>query len=159
MSSGDEPYFEQVRNRVRDAGLEERVEFVGEVDRAGKIAFLHSLDVMSAPTVYHESKGISVIEALANGVPVVVPRHGAFPELIETTGGGLLCEPLDPNSTAAAIERLVRDPGMAADLGRRGYESVRRLHTAERMARAHLDLYRLLNSPQPTTGTRVATPF
>ncbi len=157
MSSGDQHYYEQVRKRISAAGLDDRVEFVGEVDRAGKIAFLHSLDLMSVPTVYHESKGISVIEALANGVPVVVPRHGAFPELIETTGGGLLCEPLDPNSIAAAIERLVREPETAAAMGRSGYDAVQRLHGAERMAASHRELYAQLISSQVAIGTRVAT--
>ncbi len=147
MSSSDEPYLEQIRGRINAAGLADRVDFVGEVTRAGKIEFLHSLDIMSVPTVYHESKGISVIEAMANGIPVVVPRHGAFPEMIEATGAGLLCEPLDPASLAEAIERLVRDPQLRAELGLRGYDAVRRLHSADGMAASHLDLYQRLLSP------------
>ena len=47
---------------------------------------LKSLDVLSVPTVYQEPKGLYVLEALANGIPVVQPRHGAFPELLEATG-------------------------------------------------------------------------
>ena len=58
------------------------------------------IDVLSVPTIYREPKGIYVLEALANGVPVVQPRHGAFPELIEATGGGLLVEPGRPGGTA-----------------------------------------------------------
>ena len=49
-----------------------------------------TIDVLSVPTTYREPKGLYVLEALANGVPVVQPRHGSFPELIEATGGGLL---------------------------------------------------------------------
>ena len=92
----------------------------------GKIAFLQSLDLMSVPTVYHESKGNPVLEALANGVPVVLPRHGTFPEMIETTGAGLLCEPLDPAALADALAELILDPSRAADHGRRGHEAIRR---------------------------------
>ena len=51
--------------------------------------FLQSLDVMSVPATYAEPKGIFLLEAMANGVPVVQPRRGAFPEIIEKTGGGL----------------------------------------------------------------------
>ena len=52
--------------------------------------FLHGIDVLSVPTTYREPKGLYVLEALANGVPVVQPSHGSFPELIEVTGGGIL---------------------------------------------------------------------
>ena len=93
---------------------------------------------MSVPTVYHESKGISVLEAMANGVPVVLPRHGAFPELIETTGAGLLCEPMNPVALADALAELIRDPTRAADCGRRGYEAIRKYHTADHMAQEHV---------------------
>ena len=71
-------------------GLAERFEYLGELDRPAKIAFLQSLDVLAAPAVYPESKGLSVLEAWANGVPAVLPAHGAFPEMVADTGGGLL---------------------------------------------------------------------
>src|SRR5258706_15976408 len=58
MSSADQAYFQQVVARIEAAGLADRFEYVGEPDRAGKIAFLQSLDVMSVPTVYHERKGL-----------------------------------------------------------------------------------------------------
>ena len=51
-----------------------------------KIAFLQSLDVLSVPATYAEPKGIFLLEAMATGVPVVQPRRGAFPEIIETNG-------------------------------------------------------------------------
>ena len=61
-----------------------------------KIAFLHGLDVLSVPATYEEPKGLFLLEAMATGVPVVQPRRGAFPEIVETTGGGLLVEPDEP---------------------------------------------------------------
>jgi glycosyltransferase involved in cell wall biosynthesis len=142
MSSADRPYFEEVTARIKSAGVADRFEFAGELDRPAKIAFLQSLDVISVPTVYHESKGISVLEAFANGVPAVLPRHGAFPEMIEATGAGLLCEPLNPQALADAIARLATDRQLSAEYGRRGYEAIRELHTAQRMAERHVELYR-----------------
>jgi glycosyltransferase involved in cell wall biosynthesis len=156
MSSADRPYFEKVVARIESAGLADRFEYAGELDRAGKIAFLQSLDVMCSPTVYHESKGISVLEALANGVPVVLPRHGTFPEMIETTGGGILCEPLDPAALADAIAEMIGNPQLAADCGQRGYEAIRRLHTADRMAELHMDLYRRMTSERSGGATSAA---
>jgi glycosyltransferase involved in cell wall biosynthesis len=141
MSSGDRPYFDQIVRRLTEAGLADRFEYRGELDRAEKIAFLQSLDVMTIPTVYHESKGISVLEGMANGVPLVLPSHGTFPELIDRSGAGLLCEPLDPRSLADKLAELILDPALAAECGRRGHDRIHAEHSADLMARRHLELY------------------
>jgi glycosyltransferase involved in cell wall biosynthesis len=56
-------------------------EYVGSVDRAGKLDFLRSLDLFCVPTVYAEPKGRFLLEAVCMGLPYVMPNHGAFPEL------------------------------------------------------------------------------
>ena len=68
-----------------------------------------------------------MLEAMANGVPVVQPRRGAFPEMLARTGGGLLVEPDDPGSLALAIHGLWKDRQQLAELGRRGAWLPRRL--------------------------------
>lgn len=152
MSSSDRPYFDHIVRRIREAGLADRFEYRGELDRAGKIAFLQTLDVMAVPTVYHESKGISVLEGMASAVPMVLPRHGTFPELIERSRAGLLCEPLDPRSLADKLAELIRDPALAAEHGRRGHEMIHAEHTAELMARRHLGLYKRVLNPEPSAA-------
>jgi glycosyltransferase involved in cell wall biosynthesis len=156
-SAGDEPYFSAIVRRVQELGLAERFEYAGELDRAAKIAFLQSLDVMAVPTVYRESKGISVIEGWANAVPAVLPAHGTFPEYIDDTGGGVLCEPEDPRSLADKLAELVRDPALADELGRRGQAAVRERYTAEAMAAAHREFYYRVTRGQPV-GAQMACP-
>jgi glycosyltransferase involved in cell wall biosynthesis len=134
LGGRDRDYFERVKRQVNDAGLLSRVELVGEVDRQGKIDFLGSLDVLSVPTVYREPKGLFALEALANSVPVVLPAHGAFPELVESTGGGVLVAPGSIEGLAAAIETLLRDPARRRELGRRGREAVFRDYSADATA-------------------------
>jgi glycosyltransferase involved in cell wall biosynthesis len=119
---------------------------VGEVTRAEKIAFLQSLDMMTLPTVYRESKGISGLEALANAVPLVLPDHGAFPEMVQATGGGLLYSADDPRGLAAALKRLLLEPQLANELGMRGKAAIARQFTAEAMAEQTLDLYRRVSA-------------
>ena len=80
---------------------------------ADKVRFLQSIDVLSVPTTYREPKGLYVLEAWANGVPVVQPRHGSFPELIEATGGGLLVEPDDPDRARRRSQADARRPRAA----------------------------------------------
>jgi glycosyltransferase involved in cell wall biosynthesis len=91
-----------------------------------KTNFLGNIDVLSVPTVYREPKGLYVLEAWASGVPVVQPRHGSFPELIERTGGGMLVEPGDVAGHAAALEHLVRNPEERQAMGARGRAGVER---------------------------------
>jgi glycosyltransferase involved in cell wall biosynthesis len=134
-------YFEGIHRKIADAGLLEDFEHVEAPDHAAKVRFLHSVDVLSVPAPYREPKGLYVLEALANGVPVVQPRHGSYPELIEATGGGLLFEPGDPHGLAAALRRLAEDPAEGVELGRRGRDVVHRHFHAERMARETVAIY------------------
>ncbi|MDK1032124.1 MAG: glycosyltransferase family 4 protein, partial [Planctomycetia bacterium] len=132
--SDSRAFMGEIRRRLAEGGLHNDVEFLGNLDRGGRQEFLRSLTVLSVPTLGAEAYGLFVLEALASGVPVVEPRHGAFPELIELTGGGLLCEPGDARSLADALERLLGEPDLARDLGRRGREAVLQNFSAERMA-------------------------
>ena len=82
-----------------------------------------------------------MLEAWANATPVVLPAHGAFPEMIADAGGGLLHEPLDAESLAAQLIKLLKQPEHAAELGRRGQQAVADRYHAARMAEATRDLY------------------
>lgn len=135
MLRGDERFVESLRARLREAGELDGVEFHPNVDRAAKIDLLRRLDVFSVPATYGESFGLFVLEALACGVPVVQPRHGAFPELLDAVGGGVLCEPDDPASLAEAIASLLRDRPRARALGEAGRERVLADFGVDRMAR------------------------
>ena len=140
----DRRYLRDIQWQMEDAKLSDRFEYVGELDRAAKLAFLQSLDVFCLPTVYRESKGLSVFEAWANGVPAVLPAHGAFPEMIADTGGGVLFEPGDPAALAAALKRMILDRDFAAECGRRAQQVVHERYNAEVMARRMIELYERL---------------
>ena len=142
LSRMDQPYLDAIHDRVKGWSKPEAFEYLGELTRAEKIAFLQSLDVMSLPTVYRESKGLSVLEAMANGVAVVVPEHGTFPELIRHAGGGLLHAPDDPQALADVLGQLILDPARASQLGGTGQQTVHRDFTARIMAENTLGLYR-----------------
>ncbi len=137
----DRAFLEAQRRKVADDGLDGRVDFVGEVDFQGKLDFFRGLDLFSMPTVYREPKGLPVLEAMAAGVPVVQPRHGAFPELLEDTGGGLLVEPESPQALADGIRRLVADPALRRHLGRAGRAAVLERYDHHAAADAMLAVY------------------
>ena len=124
-----------------ERNLGARFRYHGSPDREGKIRFLQSVDVLSVPSVYREPKGIFVLEALANGTPVVQPRAGAYPEILARTGGGLLFDAEDARSLAGTLDALIRDPDLRLRLGREGAEGVRRHHTIGEMANRTLEVY------------------
>jgi len=142
LGESDRPYFESIQKQLAVWGLADRFAHVPAPDHAGKVRFLHQIDVLSVPTTYREPKGLYVLEALANGVPVVQPRHGSFPELVGETGGGLLVNPEDPADLARGLGQLRDHPAQREELGRTGRQGVSERFTAEAMARATADVYR-----------------
>jgi glycosyltransferase involved in cell wall biosynthesis len=142
LGEADRSYLEAIEGRVAGGKLAGRFQYVGELNRAEKIAFLQSLDVLSTPTVYRESKGLPALEAMANAVPVVLPAHGSFPEMIADTGGGLLHRPHDSADLAGRLAELLRDGARAQQLGLAGQQAVHERYDAATMARNTLDLYR-----------------
>jgi glycosyltransferase involved in cell wall biosynthesis len=142
LGEGYRPYLEKLQSRASAGPLTGRFKYVGELDRAEKIAFLQSLNIFSTPTVYRESKGLPALEAMANAIPVVLPDHGSFPEMIADTGGGLLHRPHDPADLAERIAQLLHDPARATQLGLNGQLAIHDRYNAAAMARQTADLYR-----------------
>lgn len=145
LGKRDEKFFARISKSAKDLG--EAFEYCGSPsDRDDKIAFFKRLDVLTVPTVYEEPKGIYILEALANGVPVVQPAHGAFPELIARTGGGLLCEPNNADSLAERLGELMLNPEHRRQLANAGHEAVHKHCGSAAMAAGIVDI--LSSSPR-----------
>jgi glycosyltransferase involved in cell wall biosynthesis len=144
LGDGDKPYLAAIETKVAAGPLAGRFKYLGELNRAEKIAFLQSLDIFSTPTVYRESKGLPALEAMANAVPVVLPDHGSFSEMVADTGGGVLHRPHDPTDLANRIADLLRDADRANDHGAAGQNAVRDRYHHAAMAQKTIDLYRRL---------------
>ena len=138
-------YLDRIRRDLDNAGLAGEFTYRGAVDRAGKLAFLRSIDVLSVPATYDEPKGVFLLEAMAAGVPVVQPRRGAFTE-IERTGGGLLVEPDNPRAIADGLRTLWRDRALAARLGQSGFDGVREHYNIARSADRLLQAYQSIGT-------------
>jgi len=137
----DSAYLRTVRRRLDKLGLAEDVEFLANLDAGPRHEFLRSLSVLSVPARRGEASGMYVLEALATGVPVVVPDSGVFPELLAATGGGVLCKPEDPSSLAAHLSDLLLDPQRLATLGREGREKVVTEFSVQRMVENMANIY------------------
>jgi glycosyltransferase involved in cell wall biosynthesis len=127
-------YFDGVQRDISAWGLAHEFHYAGAPDRAGKIALYQQMDVFSMPATYAEPKGFTLIEAMANGIPIVQPSRGAFTEIVRNCGGGLLVKPDDPEALADGLLALLTDRARAAEIGRAGAEGVRRHYTVDQMA-------------------------
>lgn len=141
MASEHQDYMLGVERQLKEWGLETEFRYHGVLDRQEKIEFLQRVDVLSVPSPYKEPKGLYLFEAMAAGVPVVQPRHGAFPEIIERTGGGILVDADDTESLAEGIASLAKDRTLARRLGRQGADGVRAHYEARQMAHRALEVY------------------
>jgi glycosyltransferase involved in cell wall biosynthesis len=139
MTEGDARYVDALRAQLAAAGVAADVEWLPNVSRGEKLAFLEGLSVFSVPATYSEAFGLYAIEALAAGIPVILPNASAFPEIVEATGGGRL---FDLGATAAesagrlaeALESLLAEPMQARALGEVGRKAVARDFTMTRLA-------------------------
>ncbi|MGC1272953.1 MAG: glycosyltransferase family 4 protein [Planctomycetaceae bacterium] len=124
LGKRDVAYLRRLERENRDLG--DAFRYAGSpATHAEKVKLIKAFDVLSVPTTYREPKGLYVLEALANGVPAVQPAHGAFPELIEATAGGLLFPPGDAEAHAASLERLLLNADERTTLGTAGQQAVR----------------------------------
>ena len=128
--------------------------YMGELTREQKGEFLRGIDVNCVPSPYADPKGLYILESMAVGTPVASPAHGAFPELIEATGGGVLYPRPDPRDVAAQLAELARNPSHARELGARGAEAVRRQYSIEHSASHALQTYARIISE----ATKVSSP-
>lgn len=128
--------------------LRERFGFedCGFLSRKQKIEFLAGLDAFCVPATYPAAKGLYVLEALAAGVPAVMPRIGVFPQLHSATQGGLLFEPNNSADLAATLADLMANTDRATALGSMGRQTVLQRFHADRMALDTLGVYRRVAS-------------
>lgn len=114
--NGEITRYEQVSAEL---GIEDRVEFVGWVGEARVTSLLHETDIFVLASRY-ENQPLTILEAMASGIPVVSTRIGAIPEQVVDGASGILVEAGDVQALHDALMRLINDPRMRASMGQAG---------------------------------------
>ena len=135
---GDGPERSAVEAEIRACALEGAVELLGERRDVQRLLAEADVFVLSSRS---EGAPISILEAMATGVPVVASAVGGVPEIVKDGATGLLVPPGDPAALAAALEALLADPALRDRLGAAGQARVRERFSLAQLRRAHLDLY------------------
>jgi glycosyltransferase involved in cell wall biosynthesis len=146
MNGAQAPYLDGIKRDLASAGLADEFMYHGAVDRDGKLAFLQTLDVLSVPAPYDEPKGVFLLEAMGEGIPVVQPRRGAFTEIVEKTGGGVLVPPDEPAALGDGLLSLYQDRALLDRLAQRGFAGVREHYSIQRSTDRLLAVYESLVS-------------
>lgn len=134
-------YHEYLETTLTSAGQHrDAIQYIGSPNsQEEKVEFLNSIDVLSVPTEFLEPKGLYVLEALANGTPVVQPAHGSFPEILAATGGGRLVAPRDPRSLAAGLFEM-SDPAARLICAKLGWKNVRQQYSQVAMVQRTVEI-------------------
>ena len=135
---GDGPLRARLEGLVRELGVGDTVKLVGESDQAGVRTAMRRSDVFVAPSVVAEDGDmegvpVSIMEAMACGLPVVSTLHSGIPELVRDRTTGYLVPERDAASLARALVRLVDEPRLRRKLGMAGRGVVERGYDLDKL--------------------------
>jgi glycosyltransferase involved in cell wall biosynthesis len=112
--------------------------------------FFTNIDVISVPVRKYDGYGLYILEANGAGIPVVQPATGAFPEIIKTTGGGIIYSPDTTGELASSLLKVLKDDVLRKKLGETGRMRVRSELSLDRMAAGLSVIYGKLDVPDKT---------
>lgn len=138
LMAGDGPLKGELERMVQAAKLDHRFTFTGMVTDIATV--YAALDIFVLPSLT-EGLPLSLLEAMACGLPVTVTAVGGIPEIVRHEENGLLVNPGRPGELAGGIARLLEDPVFAGELGKRARQDVFRDFTAEKMVASTINLY------------------
>jgi glycosyltransferase involved in cell wall biosynthesis len=146
MGPTDETFVNDLKLRLQGNGVLGDVTFFSNVTKEQKQQFFRRISVMSVPALYGEAFGLYLLESWAAGVPVVQPPVASFPELIETTGGGIISPGTDSESLAGSIEELLLAPDKHSTASRAALAAMQERFTARQMSLHLLEAFRTIAS-------------
>jgi glycosyltransferase involved in cell wall biosynthesis len=135
-----DPEVRRLRDVAAGCGVGDRVTFVGAVPRDEVPALIRSVDIVVAAPWY-EPFGITPLEAMACGRPVVASAVGGMLDTVVPGRTGLLVPPRSPADLADALRRLLTNPSLRSCMGDEGVARVRQHFTWAQVARSTLDVY------------------
>jgi len=147
-ADGDRSYMEECVAAVERLGLSGKVTFAGMVSDVA--TYYRQCSVVVHASISPEPFGMVIIEAMAEGRPLVVSALGAGADIVLDGGAGLVADPRDSGALAEKICVLLANRDLAKKLGQRGFEEVQRRYDPRVAARSFQNLYRSLASSPDT---------
>jgi len=141
-STGDDDKFiHKIKNKIKNAGLKQSVEFHKDFEEEGRHDFFNKVSILSVPVLEGEAFGLYLLESMASGVPVVQPKLGAFPEIVNLAGGGVLYDPNTPEELAKALGQLLHDSSNLLKLSEEGRKGIIKHFNIHNQASNMVEIY------------------
>lgn len=140
----DKPFIAEQISKLKSKGLKQFVRIYPEFIGDKKAEFFRNVNVISVPVRKYDGYGFYLLEANAAGVPVVQPATGAFPEIIEMTGGGMIYKPDSHSALVDALVTLLNDQDLQEKYGNDGNRNVREQLSLSKMTGNLSAVYRSL---------------
>jgi len=140
----DRPFVAEQIRKIKSKGLKDAVRFYPEFQGNSNNEFFGNIDLLSVPVRKHDGYGLYILEANSAGVPVVQPATGAFPEIIERTGGGITYSPDNVTKLSEALLKLLKNKEQLSLLGETGKMKVIAEFSLEKMSEGLSKVYNSL---------------
>lgn len=144
-TSEDHTFIKAQKSKLETAGIRSFAHFWEGFEGAHRKNFLKRMMLLSVPVLNGEAFGIYLTEAMASGIPVVQPALGAFPEIINTAGGGLIYQPNTPKALAKAWATLLDDPDKIKELSLEARASVEKHFDINKQADKLVEVYQSIH--------------
>jgi teichuronic acid biosynthesis glycosyltransferase TuaC len=137
---GDGPKATYLKRLASDLGIQNQVEFLGELPHSKVMEYMALTDILSLPS-WNEALGNVYLEAMAHGKPVIACEGEGIEDVIENNKTGLLVKPQNVESLAQAMDFLLGNPDKAREIGERAKKLVLENYTWEKNARRYIEIY------------------
>jgi glycosyltransferase involved in cell wall biosynthesis len=140
-TADDNSFIKKQKKKIHTAGLDDVVEIIHDFEGEARKDFLSRVQLLSVPVLKGEAFGIYILEAMASGIPVVQPALGAFPEIIEKSGGGVVYPSNTPEELAIALSALLVDKHMISEMSLKARKSTEDTFNIHFLAKRLTSLY------------------
>ena len=144
MTGDDTRFINKQINKLKQKDISSDFEIQPAFDQSALGGYFDSISVLSVPVLKGEAFGLYQIEALASGVPLVQPALGAFPEIVNATGGGVIYKPNTAATLAEKLSEVLLNPSKLEAMSLAGRKAVEENFDCSILSRKMVDIYKSL---------------
>jgi len=141
QTGDDNQFIAEQKRKIHQAGLADQVQFIHDFSQEKRNAFFDQVAVLSVPVRHGEAFGIYLTEAMAAGIPIVQPALGAFPEIVLSSGGGVIYQDNTPQALAETLEELLADTAKLEALSSHARQSIEKTFNIHALSKEMASIY------------------
>lgn len=140
----DDKFISRQVDKLKRKGFQNDIEFVEDFRTEVLGNFFEGVTVLSVPVLEGEAFGLYQLESLASGIPIVQPALGAFPEVVEATGGGVVYKPNSPEALADKFVEVLSNPDLVLQMSQNGRKAIEEKFNTSILVKRMIEIYELV---------------